>query len=194
MNKQAITEDAKEIALNFEDDNIIDFPDLRQDFDFTCGASSLQGVLIYYGEDAVESDIADELGTTSDWGTEHFDIERVAKERGFVTDAGTMSIEKLKEHIDNKTPVIIDIQAWSEKPDVDYSTDKDDGHYVVAIGYDDNNIICEDPSSIGLATLSFEELEKRWHDIDKQGNEIRNWGLAIIGNPKYFRNKPIEIG
>jgi len=37
-------------------------------------------------------------------------------------------------------------------------------------------------------------LERRWHDIDKQGNEIRNWGIAIIGVPKYFRNKPIEIG
>jgi predicted double-glycine peptidase len=194
MNKRATAQETKEISLNFDEDNIIDFPDLRQDFDFTCGASSLQGVLIYYGEDAVESELANELETTSDWGTEHYDIERVAKERGFVTDAGQLSIEEIKKHIDNKTPVIIDIQAWSEDPNVDYTTDKEDGHYVVAIGYDESNIICEDPSSIGLATLSFEELEKRWHDIDKQGNEIRNWGIAIIGLPKYFRNKQIEIG
>jgi predicted double-glycine peptidase len=186
--------DATNQLDNIEPIKEIEFPDLRQDYDFTCGASSLQGVLQLYGDDAVESELVKELNTEKDWGTEHTDIIKVAIAHGFKAESKSMTIEEVQSYIDEDYPVILDIQAWTEQKNVDYSTDKEDGHYVVAIGYDENGFVVEDPSSIGRAYLSFADLESRWHDVDKQGNELKNLGIVIKGEIKYSRNKYVELG
>ena len=59
-----------------------------------------------------------------------------------------MSIVQLIDHLRNNRPVILLMQAWSD-PIVDYTNDFDDGHYVVAIGYDLNYIYFEDPWILG---------------------------------------------
>jgi hypothetical protein len=179
MNKKLTGEGNEEINLKFEEDNIIDFPDLRGS---NSGVICLRGILIYYGEDI--SDLNLKINS-------HNDFEAIAKSRGYVTSAGLLSIDKLKEHIDNKVPVIIGLQAWAEG-NVDYETTNNNLHYMVAIGYDDFNFIFESPRMLGLVTTPFEELEKRWHFVEN-GIEVRNWGVAIIGNPKYFRDRRIEI-
>jgi|GEM_PF-728231 len=189
-------QETKDITLNLTPEEnyiMLEFPDLRQDYDFTCGASCLQSVLMYYGFDAVESELVQKLGATADWGTEHTDIIRVAKEYGLEVESGEFSIEQVKNYIEQKIPVILDIQAWSEKSNIDYSLDYDDGHYIVAIGYDDNGFIIEDPSDFGRQYMTFEELQKRWHDIDKNNNKLNNLGIAIIGSPKYTKNQWREI-
>jgi predicted double-glycine peptidase len=183
MNKLNENE-SKEISLKFEEDNIIEFPELRQSYDLAGGASCLQGVLLYYGENANEND----FNITS-----YNDFENIATARGFTTISRLWSIDNIKGCIDSKTPVIIGIQVYSNLQDIDYKITNDNLHYVVAIGYDDFNFIFEDPASLGLATLNYEELEKRWHFIDN-GVEIINWGLAVYGNPRYFRNKTVAIG
>ena len=189
-----INNESNSISITLpEENNILEYPDLRQDYDYTCGASCLQSVLMYYGFDAVESELVKKLGTTKDWGTEHTDIVRVAQEYNLEVEYGKMTIEQVKNYIDQKIPVILDIQAWSEN-NVDYSTDWDDGHYIVAIGYDNNGFIVEDPSDIGRQYISFEELNKRWHDIDKNNTQLYNLGIAIIGSPAYTKNKWGEIG
>jgi predicted double-glycine peptidase len=45
-------------------------------------------------------------------------------------------------------PVIVQIQAWGDEG-TDYTNDFDDGHYVVAIGFDENYLYFEDPWIIG---------------------------------------------
>jgi len=188
--------ETKDITLNLTPEEnyiMLEFPDLRQDYDFTCGASCLQSVLMYYGFDAVESELVKQLGTTEDWGTEHTDIIRVAQNYDLVVESGEMDFEKIKNYINQKIPVILDIQAWSEKENIDYSNDWEDGHYIVAIGYDDNGFIIEDPSDFGRQYMTFEELTKRWHDIDKNNKKLYNLGIAIIGSPKYNKNQWREI-
>ncbi len=59
-----------------------------------------------------------------------------------------MSIVQLIDHLRNNRPVILLMQAWSD-PIVDYTNDFDDGHFVVAIGYDLNYIYFEDPWILG---------------------------------------------
>lgn len=191
---KSINNESNSISITLpEENNILEFPDLRQDYDYTCGASCLQSVLMYYGFDAVESELVKKLGTTKDWGTEHTDIVRVAQEYNLEVEYGAMTVEQVKNYIDQKIPVILDIQAWSEN-NVDYSTDWNDGHYIVAIGYDNNGFIVEDPSDIGRQYISFDELNKRWHDIDKNNTKLYNLGIAIIGSPAYTKNKWGEIG
>jgi hypothetical protein len=48
-----------------------------------------------------------------------------------------MSIYTLQEYLAANRPVIVLIQAWKDDEDTKpYPTDFEDGHYVVAIGYD----------------------------------------------------------
>jgi len=45
-----------------------------------------------------------------------------------------MTLNDIRNFIDNGIPIIVLIQAWAESL-VDYSQDWEDGHYAVAIGY-----------------------------------------------------------
>jgi len=60
-----------------------------------------------------------------------------------------------------KIPVILLLQAWKDEDDsTPYAVDFDDGHYVVAIGYDQQYIYFEDPWIIGsIAYMSYLELQ-----------------------------------
>jgi len=171
---------------------IIETPDLRQAYTYTCGASALQTILFYYGEDIREGYLAKELNTTSDWGTEHTSIEKIALKYGLKLDMRKMTADDLKNFIDKKIPVILAIQAWSDNKKIDYKNDYDDGHYVVAIGYNKKGFIFEDPSSVGRGFLTYEELETRWHDIDKAGKPLEHLGIAIYGKPVKYNLNLIE--
>jgi len=62
-----------------------------------------------------------------------------------------MTLNDIRNFIDNGIPVIVLIQAWAESL-VDYSQDWEDGHYAVAIGYDRDTIYFMDPSTLGNYT------------------------------------------
>ena len=52
-----------------------------------------------------------------------------------------MTVKELQEWLVKDVPVIVLIQAWKDDDDpTPYPADFDDGHYVVAIGYDFDNI------------------------------------------------------
>lgn len=98
-----------------------------------------------------------------------------------------MNINMIKEYIDNDYPVIILIQAYKDSNKKYTREDYSDGHYVVVIGYDDNNFAIEDPSlNNKTGYIPFKELDIRWHGIGKTKNEkLDYFGIAIIGKPKY---------
>ena len=63
---------------------------------------------------------------------------------------------------------------------------------MVAIGYNDTCLFFEDPSSVNRTYLSFEELEKRWHDVDDD-NKTKNKHVAvIITGEKKFNSSNID--
>ncbi len=90
-----------------------------------------------------------------------------------------MTIRHLMHFIDQHKPVICAMQAW-EGEEPDYS-DNDSGHYVVAIGYDDNYILFQDPSikNNRRGRLTHEEFVKRWHDIDKDHRVLTRFGIIV---------------
>ena len=55
-----------------------------------------------------------------------------------------MSISEIQKYIDEKKPVIVLIQAWSNYP-TNYHKNFKYGHYVIAIGYDENYLYFKDP-------------------------------------------------
>jgi predicted double-glycine peptidase len=168
--------------------NLLKLPNLRQVTDYTCGASALQSVLIWYAkyEDG-ELDLAKELNTSEEWGTEPEDIVRVAKHYGLKAEIQTnMSLEDLERYVTaHRIPVIVTYQAWSES-DEDWSTSWDDGHYSIVVGIDEYSVYLEDPSLAGeIGYIPREEFMTRWHDINIKNEKLEQLGIPVEGSYPY---------
>jgi len=160
---------------------ILEFPILRQTYNYDCGAKAIQSVLVYYGIDVNEGNIM-ELANTNKWGTSIAGLKKVARYFGLKYKDGKMTIRDLKKSIDNKILVIIALQAWAGKKKINWEKDWEDGHYVVVIGYSNKKIYFADPSAISRTYLSINELRKRWHDVDVKRTKIIKWGMEIHRN------------
>jgi predicted double-glycine peptidase len=160
-------------------DRLIRVPMTRQATDHTCGVAALQSVLAYYGDSIREDTVGRYVNTTED-GTNKNNIAAYALSLGYnVSIRVNMTLDDLQGYIDSKTPVIIAIQAW-EDPPVDWNSTWDAGHYVVAIGYDQDNFYFMDPSTLGnYAYIPTSEFQTRWHDIDFDGAKLIHFGIII---------------
>jgi len=82
--------------------------------------------------------------------------------------------------------VIIDFQAWGDPEGKDYTEEWEDGHYGIAVGYDQNSLYIEDPSLLGtVGFLTHDEFLARWHDYeieDGKRREYRNMGIVVTGD------------
>ncbi len=173
---------------------LLEFPELRQMFNYDCGASVTQNVLVYYGKEIREDILIHEEKTNSKVGTPLHNIVKEFRHFGLKTIQREMTLEDVKKFLRGSIPVILLLQAWTEKEKIDWINDWDDGHYVVAIGYDHEKIYFEDPSSFERTYLTFEELRKRWHDIDVAGQKYYNYGIAVYGRkPKFSNHKIIHM-
>lgn len=161
--------------------NLIRIPLTRQATCYTCGASALQSVLAFYGQEFSEEELAKKLKSNYQEGTAYKQIAAFAEKLGFSVEIHKdMSISDLKAALDKRQPVICLLQAWSEHP-VDYKDEWNDGHYVVAVGYDEKNIFFMDPSTLGNYTYIPEyEFLDRWHDTDGK-EKLTHFGMLIKG-------------
>ena len=127
--------------------------------------------------------LAEKLNTSPEWGADPIDIERLLVEYGLEVESRTMmSFNDLEMIVGAGIPILITYQAWSESDDP-WPECWDDGHYSVVIGIDDENVYLEDPSLIGeIGYIPRKEFLERWHDVDREGNELKQFGLVIINN------------
>jgi predicted double-glycine peptidase len=176
---------------------ILDFPNTRQAYDYSCGPGAVQAVMAYYGVDFRESELVDSLKTNEKDGTLVKDIVRFLHSQGFSTDVKEhMSQSDLFRYIDKRIPVIALIQAWGKKADFDrhYADTWDDGHFVVVIGYTPWNIICSDPSMFSTGYIPIAEFLDRWHDYDEGETRTYHLGIAVYGtDPVYNKNEILRI-
>lgn len=159
-------------------------PDVRQTTDYTCSASALQAVLLYYGEELGEVELAQELGATPQDGAPPEAIVRVARAHGHMAEVReNLQVEDLAQAVRAGIPVIVALQAWPNAPVADYRQVWDDGHYVVVIAVERNRLIFEDPTLLGSrGVLGRREFEDRWHDQDGHKRWLRS-GIFIRGKP-----------
>ena len=176
----------KNICAGFK---LLEFPENRQTYNYDCGANSLLSVLQYYGCDFLEDEIIERSHTTEEDGISNEDLCKAIESYGLKFEArDNMTIDEVKRHIDDLHPVILDIQAYPENPEDDVALSVDDGHYVVAIGYNGDTIIFEDPSSSNRTSLESSELIRRWHD-----EGVCRWGAAIFGTPVYKKDNIVPL-
>jgi uncharacterized protein len=144
-------------------------PDVYQSSQYSCGASVLQAVLAYWGIEVHEDTLVKSLGTTERYGTSPESILQAAKSYGLRAEIReNLSVADVVSSLADGVPAILDIQAWRDDADMNgknWETDWEDGHYVIAIGYDQTNIYVEDPSLLGCrGFIPLKELESRWRD------------------------------
>jgi predicted double-glycine peptidase len=167
----------------------VEVPSFRQQTNFSCGAACLAAIARYFnvgpvGADpaSVEKDFIRICKTTPEDGTTTEHLEQAAEKLGLeVIFAGNdMTVAGLQDYLDRGFPVICNIQAWGHHPE-GYAADEDDGHYVVAVGYDAENVYFEDPSlSKTRGFIPREMFEYRWHDSENGGvQETHHWGMAL---------------
>jgi ABC-type bacteriocin/lantibiotic exporter with double-glycine peptidase domain len=163
---------------------MIDIPVAIQTFDFDCGAKALQVVMAYYGVEKREDELINDLKCGKD-GTPIENIVGVAEGNGFEVIARSgVSVETVKQYIEKNIPVIVLLQAWAERYMTleDWRTDYDDGHYAIVIGYQDNIVVFEDPSSFRRTWLTEEEFLARWHDADpRTGEKYDQFAVVLLG-------------
>lgn len=163
---------------------MINIPYGIQTFDYDCGAKALQLVMAYYGIEKREDDLIKDLKSDKD-GTPIENMIDVAQKNGFkVVARSGVSLETLKQYIDNGIPVIVLLQAWAERYMTleDWENDWDDGHYAIVIGRQDNIIIFEDPSSFRRTWLKEEEFLARWHDVNpRTKEEFDHFAMVLLG-------------
>jgi len=172
---------------------MIDLPNMRQTFNYDCGAKALQIVLAYYGVELREDELISRLGCSLE-GTPITNMISEAEKHGFKVEAacGT-SLDTLKLYVDEGYPVIILLQAWADKYMTleDWKADTVDGHYVIVIAHINNVIVFEDPSSFHRTWLTEDELNARWHDVDPSTQE-RFDQFAMVLKGKEPAGKKIE--
>ncbi len=169
-------------------------PDVRQATDYTCGVSALQAVLAYYGIEAREDRLARELGADPDKGVNPPAIVKAAQARGLTAELRQgMTIREIAELVHEGSPVLVALQAWSDKPRSSYRDDWDDGHYAIIIAVNHDKVVFEDPSVFGSrAVLSRQEFEDRWHDTDGTQRYVR-MGIIFGGKAPIGRPAPVRM-
>lgn len=174
--KSAVMEDN---AQNRFPANLIRVPLTRQATNYTCGVAALQSFLYYYGTEIREDEMAADLKSDPEVGTPYQNIVAYAQSLGHRVEVKqNMTIQDLQSWIDRRQPVLVLIQAWPDSP-VNWAEDWNDGHYVIAVGYDQEKIYFMDPSTLGNYTfIPIPEFMDRWHDTD--GNvKLVHFGMII---------------
>ena len=177
---------------------LLDFPELRQVYNYDCGVTAMQQVLIYYGIEKREDELIKLLDTKKTTIIEHGTklSKMVDVFKYFAFDAEiyrNSSVKEIKKLIDDGFPPIILMQAWRDYSvgNLDWEKDYSDGHYVVAVGYNDTCIFFEDPASVTRTYLSFDEFEKRWHDVDDNNKTKNNHVMVVVRGEKKYNSKLI---
>ncbi len=168
-------------------------PDVRQETDYSCGASCLQAVCKYYGVGPDhEWEYVAMLRTNPEVGTRPSQVVRVARKLGLrLRPFCPMSMAQLKHQLALRRPVLLLIQAWGREScggrtwRRTYEDTWSDGHWVVAIGFDNDGFFFEDPSlHSARGFLSFAELDVRWRDETLGGERLLRYGLVLWSHRK----------
>jgi predicted double-glycine peptidase len=180
--------------------NLIKVPRLRQATDYTCGVCALQAVLAYYGEDVREDELARALKANTKDGTRYREIVAYSRAHGYEVEIKKdADLADLEAVLKSGRPAICLIQAWADsnstdgKQKIDYSKDWQNGHYVVAVGFDKDNFYFMDPSTVGTYTyIKRDQFLERWHDTDGR-EKLRHFAMAISKGKTYDPDAITEL-
>ena len=174
-----------------EDQVKLPVPITRQATYYSCGAAALMSLLYYWKVyDGTETDLYPLTQTNPDTGTSPSGIIETAEAYGLEASLlEHLEVSDLRQALFRGDTLILDIQAWPlERPEVPWEEVWDEGHYVVLVGLDKNNVYVMDPSiGTSYGYIPIEEFLSRWHDyeiIDGKERPYYHSAISIRGeNP-----------
>jgi len=135
-----------------------------------CGPASLKILLSHYGKDFSEDELALLCDSTLEKGTSHAGLTKAVGQLGLkYSEKADASLKDIEERVNDNSPVIIG--WWS----------KDENHYSVVYGLDNENIYLMDPEiEGGKRVMSKKDFLDAWHDFDSATEtEVSHWMLVI---------------
>lgn len=139
---------------------MIEFPDQRQEDDYTCGTAILQGVFDLFRIDRSSSD---DLATEAD-GLHPATLESVLRRAGFSVQSGQMTVEDLKHHTAHGRPVLCPIDQFG-------------GHWVAVLAVARGIVWYHCPVG-GRKKIREKEWRAIWRDHTRAGHPFDSWGIA----------------
>ncbi|MDR0648447.1 MAG: C39 family peptidase [Synergistaceae bacterium] len=166
----------------------ISIPLVGQATFYTCGVAVLQSILFYNGIESRQDIIELAVGSSPSYGTGIKNMCQFLNDKGLKSDlAEDLTLHDLKGHIDLGRVVVCLIQAWNDEPGHDYADTWCDGHYVTAVGYDDERFYFMDPYNIAnYAYVENDDFLRRWHGINL-GVKYINAGIVVTNPSPAYR-------
>lgn len=138
---------------------------IRQRADFSCGPAALLSVLQYWGvpmDD--ERRLYNALGTDEKGGTRPQYIVNAARKMSLAADARVrVTPDDLRLAVGRGETVILNLQRW-EADAPEPGKECEDGHFVVLVWIDDQDVYVMDPYVGGFAWMPVRALLDRWYD------------------------------
>jgi ABC-type bacteriocin/lantibiotic exporter with double-glycine peptidase domain len=146
-------------------------PSGTQAYTYDCGTKALQLVMAYYGEEVPYYKLLRKIRSHKRYGIPERKLANIARGYGFkVTSLNRCSLNQIRKSIDNNQPVIVLMQAWSEKAltSEEWKSTEEFGHYSIIIGVSENCVYFNDTLSFYTAWLNVKEFMSRWHGDGKK--------------------------
>src|SRR5574338_447771 len=172
-------------------------PLVRQAYEYSCGAASLASCLYYWGVwDGREPELYSVLGTT-DEGTSGESIVQVAESFGLAAiSESNLTMDDLRGWLKCGYTIILSIQSWGNNytDDMDWDLVWEDGHYVVLVGIEGQDVWLMDPSVAGsYRRMTIVELMKCWHDYTDSGEHDYHGAIVINSERPAGGIRPVSI-
>ena len=168
----------------------------RQMTEYSCGASALQSVFSYWGQEMEEEALMRLLGTNPEVGTFPQDLVRGARALGFDAEMKeNSSLDDLERFTSAGHPVTALGQVWrSEKDTPESAADEwDCGHYIVVLSVDADYVYFQDPYiRMGKGFVPRSAFDEHWHQImggiaHARSAEMHRVAIFIKGNESAIR-------
>lgn len=151
-------------------------PDVRQTQAFDCGRAATQAVLDFYGISyGSPGDLAAQLGTNPKNGTDATAICKLLREYGLAVREGRLELADLADLTERDWVVICPVQQGGTPDSQDQNKE---GHYVVVFDTTPKSVLVQDPVD-GPKRIGNKLWLRRWHDVDADGTEYRQFGIAV---------------
>jgi ABC-type bacteriocin/lantibiotic exporter with double-glycine peptidase domain len=151
---------------------LLDVPYFKQDTDYTCGPTSLQMVLAYYGVRNSEAKLAQVLNTSVATGTCRVKMYETAVLYGFHCYVNNeASLPEIEFLLNLEVPPIVRF----------LEPDSNEDHYGVVVGVTEKNLKIHDPWSGPSQTYQKQDFLKRW-TCDTIDN-CKQWLMAVSKEP-----------
>ncbi|HEY6895325.1 MAG TPA: C39 family peptidase [Rhodanobacteraceae bacterium] len=162
----------------------------RQTTEYSCGASALQSVLAYWGEDVDERELMKRMGTTEEAGTYPEKIAHAARSFGFEAEVRQgLTLDEVQKLTAAGDPMIALAQVWRGSKSGKLGEDFDAGHYISVLGVDADNVYFQDPYVRNCkAFVPRGAFEAHWHHVMGGGTAgtnpnpmLEHLGIVIRG-------------